>query len=438
MKGIKQKEKKRFSEFDSEFISLLCLLGVCLSFIGGGIDYFFESPNTVYWEDVVFLFVFLGLYFWGKKTSHILLLKSVVSVISIGYADYLWATYYGSYGPAVYFFIAISGLLVFIWTGKQLYFGAGCVLLNILLLFFIDYTYPKFVSNYSSYLQRVVSVYTTLIMYCALVLFLVYRGRKYTYTAYKRAVQYDRLKTTFIANISHEVRTPMNAIIGFSRLLEDSSLSEDDRKMYVQTIVSQGNNLMSQMEGLVDISKIESEDILVTQNVVNLNDLIVEVEHSCLFLKKNEVEIRILVDAQFVQHKIRFDAFHFRKILSNLLSNALKNTFFGTVEISCRISEQDVLLFRIKDTGIGIPKEEIKKIFDRFYQIDRKDKQVLSGGMGLGLAICRSLLDAIEGRIWVDSEEGKGSIFYFEIPFRFETGDKLRETINCLTEEVRN
>ncbi len=436
MRGIKKEEKNSLAEFDSEFIGISSLWGASLLLFGGVIDCFIENRNTFYWEDFCFVLVLFGLYFWEKKAKYMFSLKVAASIVGVGYADYLWFIYYGSHGPAVYFFIVVAGILVFIWPKKYLYFAGVFVLLDILSLFAIDYSYPNFIANYYRNEERIISTYVLLIIYCLMVLILVYRGRTYIYTAYKRALEYDRLKTSFIANISHEVRTPMNAIIGFSRLLEDSSLSEDDRRMYVQTIISQGNNLMSQMEGLVDISKIESEDILVTQNVVNLNDLIVEVEHSCLSLKKDEVEIQTSVDVQFAQHKIRFDAFHFRKILSNLLSNALKNTFSGTVEIGCRISERDVLLFWIKDTGIGIPKEEIKKIFDRFYQIDREDKQFLSGGMGLGLAICRSLLDAIGGRIWVDSEEGKGSIFYFEIPFCFEPEEKPKRIVDFLIKKT--
>jgi len=232
----------------------------------------------------------------------------------------------------------------------------------------------------------------------------------------KRATESDRLKSAFLANMSHEIRTPMNAIIGFSELLEDESQDPKDREIFVKLIQKNGEMLLNLINDIIDISKIEANLLTVKKRPFNLskflNELSIHYHESVLSKKEKTIQFNLIndVDSETI---ILTDEHRLKQVLDNLIGNAIKFTSVGTVSLEVK-SAENFIYFRIIDTGIGIPIDQQKTIFERFIQSEQAYKMNF-GGTGLGLAISRNLIELLGGTIQVESELGKGSTFYFHI-----------------------
>ncbi|MCK9618526.1 MAG: ATP-binding protein [Lentimicrobiaceae bacterium] len=235
--------------------------------------------------------------------------------------------------------------------------------------------------------------------------------------AKERAEESDKLKTAFLANLSHEIRTPMNAIIGFSNMLIDDSLKTDDRQEYIALIKSSGANLMNLINDIIDIAKIESGQLVlenVTFSLIEvLNEVLVNCNREKIEKRKKLLEISLVLPETEIL-SLHTDPVRLKQVYSNLLSNALKFTETGGIRFGYTIENNGIKFF-VSDTGIGIPKEKISLIFDRFSQVDSSYTREY-GGTGLGLTISRKLVEMMEGTISVESEVGVGSTFYFTLP----------------------
>jgi PAS domain S-box-containing protein len=234
--------------------------------------------------------------------------------------------------------------------------------------------------------------------------------------AKEKAEESERLKSAFLANMSHEIRTPMNGILGFTELLKEPNLSTDDQQDFIQTIQISGERMLNTINNLVDVSKIESGLTTVVIDETNINK---KIEFAYKFFKP-EVERKGL---QFIVKNglstndavIRTDNEKVYGVLTNLIKNAVKFTYDGSIEFGY-ILKGKFLEFYVKDTGVGIPKNLQQTIFERFRQ-GSNDLNRLYEGSGLGLSIAKSYVEMLGGNIWVESEESKGSTFYFTIPY---------------------
>lgn len=234
--------------------------------------------------------------------------------------------------------------------------------------------------------------------------------------AKKKAEEADKLKTAFLANMSHEIRTPMNAILGFSSLLEDESLTHEIRKEYLGIIRSSGNQLLKLIEDIIDIAKIEAGEIKIEEAPVNINQLLKELwlMFSKSIEEKNKaVELYVYCEHDYQDFIVLNDYYRLKQVLSNLIGNAIKFTRVGSIEFGYSVTN-NFIQFYVKDTGIGIPQVMHDKIFDRFRQVGI----IQNEGAGLGLSITKGIVKLLGGQIWVTSEEGKGSSFYFTIPYK--------------------
>lgn len=233
--------------------------------------------------------------------------------------------------------------------------------------------------------------------------------------AKEKAEESDRLKSAFLANMSHEIRTPLNSIIGFSDLLTDPFYSPEHHAEFAVYVKENGNNLLSVISDIMDFSKIEAGEILIRKNELSVLKLVTDIYHEFLFkTKEKEVELKLSLPDNKKEILIKSDGDRLRQILINLLVNAIKFTEKGYIEIGLK-TENNWIEFYISDTGIGISPENHKHVFERFWQVD-SSKTRKYGGNGLGLTISKSLVELLGGKIWMESEEGKGSVFYFNIP----------------------
>jgi len=233
--------------------------------------------------------------------------------------------------------------------------------------------------------------------------------------ALSKAQESDRLKSAFLANMSHEIRTPLNAIIGFSELIRDPAFEPEQQDEFAQLINTSGNNLLSILSDIMDISKIEAGQMDIIKRKISVNKLIISIQKE--FIRKAEkkgIELRLEPTNPIEEIVIESDETKIRQIIVNFLSNALKFTEEGFIELGIESGKNLVRLF-VKDTGIGIPEIYHDKIFERFRQVETSHTRRY-GGNGLGLCISKNLVELLGGTIGMESEEGKGSTFYITIP----------------------
>ncbi|MDD4646484.1 MAG: HAMP domain-containing sensor histidine kinase, partial [Bacteroidales bacterium] len=234
--------------------------------------------------------------------------------------------------------------------------------------------------------------------------------------AKERAEESDRLKTSFLNNISHEIRTPMNAINGFSELLAEPILSDEEKLDFSKIIYDSSNRLLEVITDLINISTIESGQMEICKELVNLNSLLRSVlEQISNELDFKKVKIKLDVALEDEQSGIRSDPSKLFQILTHLLKNSAKFTPSGNIEFGYEIRHGEIEFF-ICDTGIGIPTEKFETIFARFQQVDDSTSRQF-GGAGLGLPISKAYVELLGGKIWLKSKEGEGTQFYFTIPY---------------------
>jgi PAS domain S-box-containing protein len=241
------------------------------------------------------------------------------------------------------------------------------------------------------------------------------KAEKELIKAKEKAEESDRLKSSFLANMSHEIRTPLNSIIGFSELLSDPDIDCKTKDEFAQIINTNGNQLLSIINDIVDISKIEAGQMNLSYTSINVKRLIDDIsnEFSSKFNDK-KIELKIKVATTDHDSIISCDELKLRQILVNLLGNALKFTEKGFTEIGY-LDKGDFIHFYIKDSGIGIPYEFQETIFERFTQVDFGFSRKY-GGNGLGLPISKSFVELMGGKMWLESVPDIGSSFYFSIP----------------------
>lgn len=235
--------------------------------------------------------------------------------------------------------------------------------------------------------------------------------------AKEKAEESDHLKTAFLHNISHEIRTPMNAIVGFSALLNEPDLTPDNQKSYLKIIIDSSDQLLAIVNGIIEISNIEVGILKTSKNEIDLNS-----QMMMLYRQYNQkaaekgLEFRLHTSLSGSKAVVELDSVKLVQILSNLLNNAFKFTGRGKVIFGYSI-EGEFIEFFVSDTGIGINEDQFEKIFDRFYQVENSASRTYEG-TGLGLSISKAYVEFLGGRIWLSSIPGKGSTFYFTLPYK--------------------
>ncbi len=231
----------------------------------------------------------------------------------------------------------------------------------------------------------------------------------------ERAQESDRLKSSFLSNMSHEIRTPMNGILGFLDLLKETEVLEDQRNNYINIITKSGNRLLSTINDIIEISRIESGQLSVSTGEVDIREVIKDqIDFFAIQAKEKGIELRVCDNLPDSISVINSDRQKIESILTNLIKNAIKFTSTGYVEVCC-YEEGGLLIINVKDTGIGIAKENLDSVFKRFVQGD-SNVSLLYEGSGLGLSIVKAYSEILGGNAWVESEPEKGSCFYFSIP----------------------
>jgi PAS domain S-box-containing protein len=239
--------------------------------------------------------------------------------------------------------------------------------------------------------------------------------------AKEKAEESDRLKSSFLTNMSHELRTPLNAIIGFSSLMIDAGF-DDETTSYLKIIADSGHHLLGLVEEILDISMIETKQIKINYEKIGLKSILYDVKNiisgEILNEKKADIDLILNIDPEMEEIFIFTDVRKLKQVLLNLLKNSLKFTEEGYIEFGFTKIEADkscFLKFYVKDTGIGIEKKYHDVIFNIFRQVDDTHTRKY-GGTGIGLSIASKIIELLGGEIWVESDQGAGSVFQFTIP----------------------
>ena len=250
----------------------------------------------------------------------------------------------------------------------------------------------------------------------------------------QKAENASKMKSLFLANMSHEIRTPLNAIEGFSRVIVETD-SEEERMKYYQIIESNNQRLSSLVNEILDLSRVESGEIVIKKANTDLNELCESIFQ--LFKFRCPEEVKLEWEKPMMSATMETDANRLTQVFSNLVSNALKHTSKGSIKYGYRlINETQNIEFFVKDTGSGIPSEFLEHIFDTYASKDAEQQQ----GFGLGLALCKIIVEKLGGKISVKSEVGKGTLFTVILPFEGTIGglsmDHTTTTTNVRTIRV--
>ena len=232
-----------------------------------------------------------------------------------------------------------------------------------------------------------------------------------------KAKESDKLKTSFLANLSHEVRTPMNAIIGFTELLKSNNLNPDERKEYINIVHQNGNQLMRVMDALIDISKLQAKVYVEYREKVSINKLLNSLSDNFsqeLKVMQKPIKFNLILGNEDGKDGIYTYKEALNKIFDHLLSNAIKFTHQGNIYIGYTISDNDYEFF-VKDSGIGIPSGLEERIFDLFRQAECNNSREF-GGNGIGLSIVKKYVEIMGGKVWAEPDQKEGALFKFTIP----------------------
>jgi signal transduction histidine kinase len=358
--------------------------------------------------------IMMALYFILRYTSYLFWPKLILTTIGIAFLDITWYVKYLSNGPVLFFVFAFGALVLWVWHGRALVVLLSIYFLNIVFLFFIDYTAASSLFDYPSPDKRMWDIYLSFFLYSALLIFLLYIIKRDFITQKEKAIRSDQLKTAFLSNMSHEIRTPMNAIVGFSSLIEDEK-DQTTRAQYVDIIQNSSDNLLKLINDIIELSKIETADFQLIYEAFTIDQLFTAVKQIILNEQKKHKRsnIELIFNDSTTNKTIISDPRRIQQLLINLIVNALKFTEKGSVIIDAKLNN-NLLQFTVKDTGIGIKPEDLPKIFDRFVKFDHHGSN--KEGSGIGLTLVQHIVEILKGEITVESKENSGSTFIVSFP----------------------
>lgn len=373
-----------------------------------------DLKNSLIVSSFVGAIIYFGLYLLGRLVNHGKLFLLLFSIITLFYLDIIWYLNFASNGPVLPLFVVFYAFLILVFNRKYYALIFLIIFLNLLGMYLVESVYYNEIGTYLNIETKLLDIYMGMVFSLLVIYSFVVAIKKNYIHEQERARMSDRLKSAFLANMSHEIRTPLNAIVGFSSLISEADLTEDDKIMFREQVQSNSDYLISLIEDIIDVSKIESNQLTIKLQEINVVPLITKIVQTFQLAIASNKNVRVVTNLGATTILVTADQVRLEQILRNLLANAIKFTDDGVIEVDCE-KRNDFYIFSVKDTGIGIHLEHQLAIFERFRKIDNS-KQYLHRGTGIGLFLSKQLVELLGGKIWVESEVGVGSTFYFTIP----------------------
>lgn len=407
------------------FVSLACFV-ISVFFLIRGILHLAMDLDfrTAVLAGVTVLFT-LGLFLVLRLTKYLYGPMLVLSLFGFALLDLGWYTKYMSDGPVLYLLLIFGALFMWMWEGRMLRIMMAVYFLNFGLLFIIEYYGIGKATVYPTDRVRLLDIYLSLPLYGILLVSILLGLRRLYTDKEAKAIRSDKLKSAFLANMSHEIRTPLNAIVGFSELLVEQKNPELSAR-YSELVSNSSDALLRLINDIIDLSKIEASDLNLESKNVDPGRLFEELHevYQAELLKKGKIDVELTYNLPADFPSFRGDYVRLKQVLSNLLSNAIKFTVEGVISYSCKKKGRE-LEFSVSDSGTGIPLQDQEKIFGQFVSFNYGGLN--TEGTGIGLSIAERIVKLFEGRIWLDSKPGEGSVFYFTIPYKAPLKDKDKD-----------
>lgn len=358
--------------------------------------------------------VLLFLYVMVRFGKCLLYPKLIITVLGLLALDMAWYFKFMSLGPVLFFIFAFGALVIWFWDGLILILMIALYFLNLLGLFFIEYTAPDFGLQYKNLQVRSVDIYFSFLLYSILMIYVLFMIKKDFRRQQEKAKRAERLKTAFLANMSHEIRTPMNAIYGFSKMLETEK-DPNQKKHYLKIIQRSSESLLKLINEVVDLSRLEAGYFSLDLKDFSIKVLFGELQriYKKIMFDKGKTDVKLSFDISSGDIILYSDPSRIKQVLINLIDNAIKFTTRGSIAVSCKRRRKEVV-FTVADTGTGIREEDQKNIFSRFSRYDYEGLN--KEGTGIGLALVEKIVRMLNGRIWFHSTWGEGTSFHFTLP----------------------
>lgn len=418
--------------FRVRLFNVLALVGGMISLINGISSYANNQDSVILGLNLGIAVLSFVLLFYAYKSGRYQFCYVVtIIMIFLMMFPYLFFKSGGYKGGMVSFYIFGILFTVFMLEGKAMFFTAFTEMVVYISTIMIAYQNPQMVVWFSSEKEVVMDL---LIGFCAssisvaAVMYLHFRmynkQQEILEEARIEAQSANKAKSAFLANMSHEIRTPINVMLGMNEMILRESESEEIRQ-YAKSIERSGSYLISLINNILDISRIESGKMEIEEGKYELRQLLDEV---MLIAEKQaeqkSLKMNLIFDKTLPAYLIG-DVIHIKQILLNLINNAVKYTKEGQIDIKVSKNEEETkLIFEVKDTGIGIKEENLPVLFDAFMRVDSKKNKKIKG-TGLGLAIAKQLAEQMDGMIWVESVYGKGSSFFVQLPMKKVSDGKI-------------
>ncbi len=405
--------------FDHRFINSIS--------IGVSIFSFFAFVNNVFldlsWPEtfgtLVISIVFLGIYILSRVYYKVILAKWLALIIPYFLLSALWINSAGSKGPIPYAFFLLFLSIVLLTENWQRLVLLMLLAVFIVGLFYIEYKYPEILKDYKDENSRRLDMVISILLYYLLGGGIIIYAKSNYIKEKHNAQKSDELKSAFLANMSHEIRTPMNAIMGFTGLLRRGNIDEAKKTRYLQIVDDSVEYLLRLIDDILDISKIEADQMDITLNTFDLDMMmkLSEATHMEMLSDVKKEDIQFYYENPGRRFIVETDRARLEQILTNLIMNAFKFTLKGYVKFGFQPNSNDIV-FYVEDTGIGIKKEHFGLVFERFRKVDDRNIEVMHRGTGIGLSIVKKVVELLGGSIWVESIYGMGSTFYFSLPLK--------------------
>lgn len=403
---------------EHRLINVLGFFSFVVGLLGNFVNLLIGASLILTLSVVVATLASFVIFYISRFSCRFKLARSLITGFMLTVFTYLFFINNGSMGPMLNLYLVSFLIILFIWNGWQRVVVVSIFLLNITLFFVLELKIPGIVEPYPSEYVRILDVYLSYFLSLFL-LGIILIFAKNSYIEEKRqAERADELKSAFLANMSHDIRTPMNAILGFTRLLS-REVPREKKEVYLSIINNNGQSMLRLIDDIIDISRIEAGQLSLVEGSCNVHILFTELKDTFTQTIKGipGKQVKILTEMPEDLPAIRADQTRLRQVLVNLLSNAVKYTDRGHIKLVCHL-EDNRIRFSVADTGSGIAAEYLDEVFDRFIKIETENSKKVQPGTGIGLSIVKNLVKLMDGETDVISEPGKGSEFIFKIPYR--------------------